>query len=45
MVGFIVGSLSEQMNHALLGWMKRSLLLVDALIRLHLHFRPDLFLE
>ena len=28
------------MNHSLLSWLKHSLMLIDSLIKLHLHFEP-----
>ena len=42
MITHMVLFLSDKMSHALLGWLKRSFILVDALIRLHLRLEPTL---
>lgn len=34
-------NLAEQMNRDSLGWLKRSLMVIDSLIKLHFHFDPE----
>lgn len=44
MVRDLTQGLSRSMSHSKLGWLKRSLIVLDSLVRVHLNFEPTLVL-